>query len=181
MIFLTVLASLGGSAWAIHSFMEEDFFNGAFASIHFFRVHMEEITFKGSLLISPLQLKPFVSWIHPHILYLFLSQLEWQSVILWRMLYLFWQKNLQSSIVWLLFRYYNYFLEYSQPSILSTILRIFLALKLSAIQFDQRIEAGLFSEQHRLDRNEYSHLKQLLFHRNIFFQGIKLSGSATSF
>ena len=39
---------------------------------------------------------------HPSlvVVYLFLSQKEWQSSILWRVLYLFWLENLQSSIAW---------------------------------------------------------------------------------
>ena len=41
---------------------------------------------------------------HPclEIMYLFLSQKEWQSSILWSVLYLFWQENLQSSIIWVI-------------------------------------------------------------------------------
>ena len=35
-------------------------------------------------------------------MYLFLLQKEWQSSIVWRLLYLFWQENLQSTIVWVI-------------------------------------------------------------------------------
>ena len=62
------------------------------------------------------------------VMYLFLSQKEWESSIIWKVLYLFWQENLQSSIVLVILsavvfllpkkvgssysifqRYYNYF------------------------------------------------------------------------
>ena len=66
-------------------------------------------------------------------------------------------------------------IEYSQPSILLTVLFIFLTLKFAVIHFCQRtffqciseqqsqrnkllIEAALFSEQHRSYQNESSHL-----------------------
>ena len=76
------------------------------------------------------------------------------------------------------------YIEYSQPSILSTLLYIFLNFFIQFYQctFFQRIserqspwnkfliEAVAFSEQHRLCWNESSHLKQLLFGRNIFFR-----------
>ena len=41
---------------------------------------------------------------HPFlkVVYLCLSQKEWQSSILWKVLYLFWQEKLQSSIVWVI-------------------------------------------------------------------------------
>ena len=35
--------------------------------------------------------------------YLFLSQKEWYSTILWSVLYLLWRENLQPSIVWVIF------------------------------------------------------------------------------
>ena len=54
-------------------------------------------------------------------------------------------------------RYCNYFLQYSQTSILSKVLCIFLMLKFEAIQFGQQqpwnkliIEAAIFPEQHWL-------------------------------
>ena len=36
------------------------------------------------------------------VVYLFLSQKAWQAFILWSVVYLFWQENLQSSIVWVI-------------------------------------------------------------------------------
>ena len=80
-IFLTVLASFEGSAWAIHFFMEGVFFNGAVTGMHSFRGYMEQITFDSShllrtfarpilgilffidrILISPLLLHPSIPW-----------------------------------------------------------------------------------------------------------------------
>ena len=49
--FLTVLASFGGSAWAIHSFLEGGFFNGAVAAMRSFRGYKEQITFDSSFLL----------------------------------------------------------------------------------------------------------------------------------
>ena len=127
--FFKKLTSFGGSAWAIHSFMVGDFFNGIVAVIHSF----SGIYFDWRTCYHPLS-------------------------------------NSFSN------RSYNYFLEYSQTSIFSTVLCIFLTFKFSAIQFGQRtffrgvsehkspwnkllIEAAIFSEQHRLYWNESSHLK----------------------
>ena len=127
--FFKKLTSFGGSAWAIHSFMVGDFFNGIVAVIHSF----SGIYFDRRTCYHPLS-------------------------------------NSFSN------RSYNYFLEYSQTSIFSTVLCIFLTFKFSAIQFGQRtffrgvsehkspwnkllIEAAIFSEQHRLYWNESSHLK----------------------
>ena len=128
-----------------------------------------------------------------------------QPSFLWRALYLFWYENLCSSIVWVFFpaalRFFpkkvgsSYALfqgtiiiyrEYLQPSILSTVLHIFLTLRFAAIQFYGRnfqpisehqspwnkflIKAAVFSEQHRLYRNKNSHLKLLLFCRQKFLR-----------
>ena len=82
--------------------------------------------------------------------------------------------------------YYNYSLEYLQSSILPTVLYIFLTFKFAAIQFGSCpffqcfskyqplskklvIKAAILSEQHRLNWNENSHLKQLLF-QILFFR-----------
>ena len=51
-----------------------------------------------SLFVSPLWLQNSSL----EVVYLFLSQKEWQSSILWRVIYLFWQENLQSSTVWVI-------------------------------------------------------------------------------
>ena len=128
-----------------------------------------------------------------------------QPSFLWRALYLFWYENLCSSIVWVFFpaalRFFpkkvgsSYALfqgtiiiyrEYLQPSILSTVLHIFLTLRFAAIQFYGRnfqpisehqspwnkflIKAAVFSEQHRLYWNKNSHLKLLLFCRQKFLR-----------
>ena len=53
LIFLTVLASFGGSAWVIHSFMWGDLFKGAVAAIYSFRVYMEQIIFDSSHWLRP--------------------------------------------------------------------------------------------------------------------------------
>ena len=50
-IFLTVLASFGGSV--IHCFRWDDLFNGAVAAIHSFRVYMEQINFGSSYWLRP--------------------------------------------------------------------------------------------------------------------------------
>ena len=78
------------------------------------------------------------------------------------------------------------FIEYSEPSILSTVLHVFLTLEFAAIQFCQRtffqrisehkspwkklIKAAVFSEQHRFYWNESSYLKELLLQKKVFFQ-----------
>ena len=86
------------------------------------------------------------------VVYLFLSQKAWQAFILWSVMYLFWQENLQSSIVWVIlsaeiclfpkevgssYAFFKVtiiiFIEYSQPSIFSTVLYIFMTLKFAAI------------------------------------------------
>ena len=75
-------------------------------------------------------------------------------------------------------RYYYYFLEYSQPFILSTVLRIFdVKICSHPVWWEHQppwnklvIEAPIFSEQHWLYWNKSSHLKQLLFRRKIFFK-----------
>ena len=46
--FLTVLASIEISAWAIHSIIQGEFFNEVVAAIHFFRGYMEQIIFDSS-------------------------------------------------------------------------------------------------------------------------------------
>ena len=119
------------------------FFNSAVAAIHFFRGYMEQINFDSSCLLRAATFLEelshafhffkdslFINCSHPsiEIVYLYLSQKKWQSSIIWNVLYLFWQENLQSSIFWVtlsavacLFskkvgsscaffqRYYNYF------------------------------------------------------------------------
>ena len=76
------------------------------------------------------------------------------------------------------------FREYSQSSLFSMVLCIFPTLKFGTMQFCQRaffqhilehqpplnklrIEAAIFSEQHRLYWNESSQLKQLTFRRKV--------------
>ena len=49
--FLTVLASFGGSAGAIHSFMYVGLFHGTVAAIHSFRGYMEQTIFDTSCLL----------------------------------------------------------------------------------------------------------------------------------
>ena len=72
-----------------------------------------------------------------------MSQKDWQSFIFWRASYLFCWENLQLSIVWvfvpavLSVTKINY-IVYSQQSIFSTVLYIFLTLEFEAIQFYQR-------------------------------------------
>ena len=122
------------------------------------------------------------------------------------MLYLLWQENLQSFIVWVILsavvclspkkklipamRSFKGTIiisaEFSQPSILSTVLHVFLTLKFADIQFCQRtffkhnsehqspwnklpMEESIFSVQHQLYWSESNRVKQILFRRNIFF------------
>ena len=72
-----------------------------------------------------------------------MSQKDWQSFIFWRASYLFCWENLQLSIVWVFVpavlsgTKINY-IVYSQQSIFSTVLYIFLTLEFEAIQFYQR-------------------------------------------
>ena len=92
--------------------------------------------YKGSLLISPLQ---FQSYIPCSSVSVFVTvRMAWFYFLKGAILILTGEtgviycfSNSFSS------RYYNYFLEYSQPSILSTVLCIFLMLKFAAIQFGQ--------------------------------------------
>ena len=52
--------------------------------------------------LRPVYLFHYSNCSHPslEVVYLFLSPKEWESPIFWRVLYLFWYKNLQSSIAW---------------------------------------------------------------------------------
>ena len=50
-ILSNVLACFGGSAWAIHFFIQGGFFIGAVAAIHPFRGYMERIIFGSSYLL----------------------------------------------------------------------------------------------------------------------------------
>ena len=101
--------------------------------------------FKGSLLISPLQ---FQSYIPCSSVSVFVTV---------RMAWIYFLKNAililtgETAVIYCFSnsfssRYYNYFLEYSQPSILSTVLCNFLMLKFAAIQFGQTSFFQLISE-----------------------------------
>ena len=108
-----------------------------------------------------------------------------QQSILWRVLHLFWQENMQSFIVWGILSAVLY-CTYWTTVLFSTVLYIFPMLKFTAIPLCQHtflqrisehqlprnkllIKAAIFLEQHRLYWNESSHLKELLFHGKIFF------------
>ena len=62
-------------------------------------------------------------------------------------------------------RYCNYFLEYSQASILSTVLCIFLTLKFAAIQFGNALSFSVFQNTSYHETNLLS--KQLYFQSSI--------------
>ena len=91
------------------------FFDEAVAAIHFLWDYMEQTIFNSSYLlrkttfledvaqnfnlIRQVYLFHNFNYSHPpfDIGYLLLSLKEWQSFILWRVLYLFWRENLQPS------------------------------------------------------------------------------------
>ena len=93
-----------------------------------------------------------ITAIHPWSKVSVFLQKKRQSYILWRLMYLFWQEILQSTIVWVvLSAEYVYFqkklllamcafkgtviisIDYSLPSSLSTVQHIFLTLEFAAI------------------------------------------------
>ena len=116
------MCSLGRSAWVIQSLMKGSLFNAAVPVICLFTGYMKQIFFDCSYLLKIatilgiLFFKYFLFfhfllvYYHFHysncshssleLVYQFLSQKEWQSSFLWSALYLFWQENLRSSIVW---------------------------------------------------------------------------------
>ena len=121
-------------------------------------------------------------------MYLFLSQKERESSILWNVPYLFWQEACSHPFFEWFFRFSMFIskkklipamfsfkgaiiipIEYSQLSTLSTFLYISRCQNLQS-SFLLLIEVAIFSEQHRLYWNESSHLKQLLLCRKIFFR-----------
>ena len=89
------------------------FFHGEVAAIHSLRDYMEQIIFDSSYLLRTnafledipqtfnllRQVCLFHNRSHPFfdVGYLLLPQKEWQSFIFWRVLYLFWRWNFQSS------------------------------------------------------------------------------------
>ena len=143
------------------------FFNSAVAAIHFFRGYMEQINFDSSYLLRAATFLEershafhffkdslFINCSHPslEIVYMYLSQKEWQTSIIWNVLYLLWQENLHSSIFWVILSavaclfskkvsyscafyqmYYNYFYR-----IAAAIYSFNGAVHFSDIQFCQR-------------------------------------------
>ena len=110
---------------------------------------------------------------------LFLSQKEWHSSTLWRVLYLSLRENLQSSIVWAILSIVssimfisikNWFMRSFRGTIvftaihLSKALHIFLTLDFAAIQFYQRIIVCFIVFQNT------RHRKTNLLSKKLYFQ-----------
>ena len=128
----------------------------AWEQLLFWKIYLMHLIFKGSLLIWPLLLQPYISW----------------SICFCRSNGTIFVLTGQLAVIYCLSisfssRYYDHFLEYSQPSILLTLLCIFLMLKVAAIKFSQRtflqrilehqspwnkliIEVDIFPEQYQL-------------------------------
>ena len=120
---MTALASFGGSARAIHFFMEGDFL-------------ME-------------QLQPCILW-RIFFIYLYLYR------------YLFWQENLQSSIVWVILSAVGtIIISYNtQLSILSTVMCIFLTLKLQRSNLANAFSFSLFQNTSHRETNRSSYISR---------------------
>ena len=92
--------------------------------------------FRGSLLTSPLLLQPYIPWcivsVFVTIRVAAIHSLKSIIIILTGEL-----AAIHFLVNYFSIRYYNFFLEYSQPSIVSTLLCISLMLKFALIQFLQ--------------------------------------------